>query len=275
MRHLMIPVLSLIVSSLVSLSPAHAQAARTWLSATGTGADCTRTSPCSTLSAAVPKTSPGGEVNCLDEGSYGNATVSAAITINCASNFNTITVNAGANDVVILRGLDIWLGGNSAGVIFNSGAGLVIENAVIHGFNSTNYLGINFQPSTVATLNVINSVITNNGNASSGGGIRIAPQSGGFARASLRNVDVSKNFVGVAAIGNGANASVEILNSTISHNRSVGLVAVGSGAVIRIGSSQVVGNADAATSGNVLSYGNNQIAGNNPDTFPASTGGLR
>lgn len=266
-------------------TPALAQTTSvTFVTGTNAGAEgnpCTRDQPCKTLQTAFGKTDAGGEIFCLDAGSYGGiSNINKAISINCegaaGSVASTFTINAGSNDVVYLRGLDInGLGSGVTGITFNSGAALIIENSTIRNWSGTNGLGINFQPSGVATLTLTGTSVANNGNASSGGGVRIATQGSGFARASLTRSLIDKNYIGLAAIGSGANASAEILDSTISHNKSIGLVAVGSGAVIAIGSSMMVGNASAATSGNVLSYANNQIRGNNPDTTPSSAGGLR
>ena len=257
---------------------------RTFVSSTGNDTNsCARSNPCASFNGALAKTTAGGVVSCVEPSSYGSPIIERAVTIDCDGiggqvNSGGITINAGANDLIHLRGLTISGVGNlqtSAGISFSSGAGLTVENCTIIDFQAASAIGINFQPSTVATLNVVNSVISGNGNASSGGGIRVAAQPNGFARAALTNVVVAKNYIGVAAVGSGSNSSIEILNSNISHNGSIGAVAVGSGAVIRIGSSQIVGNAAAGTSGNVLSYQNNQIVGNNPDTFPSSAGSLR
>ena len=116
-----------------------------------------------------------------------------------------------------------------------------------------------------------------NGSASGGGGIQVAPTGAAVtAKAVLDRVTVDRNFVGVAAVGIGGPAEMMITNSTIGNNASIGVVATGSGATVRIGSSVIANNGAAATSGaNVLSYVNNQIQSNNPDTVPTPVpGGL-
>src|ERR1051325_9027844 len=110
---------------------AQAQATRTWVSGVGDDANpCSRTAPCKTFAGAISKTAPGGEINCLDPGGFGGVTITKAITISCeagtagvlVSGTPGITVNAGPNDQITLRGLDIdGLGTGSNGINFIAG----------------------------------------------------------------------------------------------------------------------------------------------------------
>src|SRR4051794_32600459 len=100
----------------VGISPADAQAVRTWVAGVGNdGNACTRTSPCLTFARALTQTAARGEINCLDSGGFGTVNIGKAITINCEGAIGGvqagggsigITVNVAANDVVYLRGLD-------------------------------------------------------------------------------------------------------------------------------------------------------------------------
>jgi hypothetical protein len=120
-----------ILAAAVSLGggSAQAQATRTWVSGVGDDANpCSRTAPCKTFAGAISKTAPGGEINCLDPGGFGAVTITKAITISCdgvtagvlVSGTNAIVVNAGANDQITLRGLDIdGLGTGLVGVKFS------------------------------------------------------------------------------------------------------------------------------------------------------------
>src|SRR5207244_2133274 len=66
----------------LQVSPAHAQATRTWVSGTGDDANpCSRTAPCKTFAGAISKTVAGGEINVLDPGGFGAVTITKAITI--------------------------------------------------------------------------------------------------------------------------------------------------------------------------------------------------
>src|ERR1700729_2104811 len=97
-------------------APAHAQATRTWVSGVGDDANpCSRTAPCKTFAGAISKTSASGEINCLDPGGFGGITITKAITLNCSATLGSIlvagtpgvTINAGASDKVILRGIQL------------------------------------------------------------------------------------------------------------------------------------------------------------------------
>ena len=109
---------------------------RTYVS--GTGSDsfpCTIAQPCKTLHAALSLTVAGGEIFVLNSANYGPVTITKAVTITgegaVAGMLSTsgagITINAGANDVINLRGLDID-GGNSGtyGIQFTSGLSLTV-----------------------------------------------------------------------------------------------------------------------------------------------------
>jgi hypothetical protein len=268
---------------LLASAPAHAQATRTWVSGVGDDANpCSRTAPCKTFAGAISKTAAGGEINCIDPGGFGALTITKAITVSCeagtagilVSGTNGINVSAGASDVVFLKGLEFdGVGSGLVGIKFNTGASLVVQDCVIRNFNAGSALGIAFTPTTPATLTVINTMVEHNGTASAGGGIQVASTATVAATALLDRVTVAKNFVGVAAIGAGQTASMQIDDSAITGNSSIGVIAAGTGAVVRIGRSSVVNNGSSATSGNVLSYLDNQINGNSPDTTPASAGG--
>src|SRR3954469_22091938 len=106
----------MIASMLLGVTAARAQATRTWVSGIGNDADpCSRTAPCKTFAGALSKTQAGGEINVLDPGGFGAVTITKALTISAdgvtagivVSGTNGIIVNAGTNDVVTLRGLDI------------------------------------------------------------------------------------------------------------------------------------------------------------------------
>src|SRR5258706_14203720 len=111
---LAINVLAVCVACLICSSLAQAQASRTWVSGVGDDANpCSRTAPCKTFAGAISKTAPCGEISVLDPGGFGAVTITKAITINgdgtlagiLAANVNGIIVNAGVNDVVIIRGI--------------------------------------------------------------------------------------------------------------------------------------------------------------------------
>jgi len=269
---------------LIASAPANAQATRTWVSGVGDDANpCSRTAPCKTFAGAISKTAPGGEINCLDPGGFGGVTITKAMTISCesgtagvlVSGTPAIVVSAGANDHVYLKGLDIeGVGTGTVGIKLNSGASLVVQDCVIRNFQGNPGLGIQFAPNAASTMNVLNTVVEHNGTPASGGGIQAAPiNASATAVVVLDHVTMTRNIVGAAAVGIGGASAIQINNSVISDSSSTGLVASGTGAVIRVGRSLIINNAGGSVSGNVLSFLDNQINGNNPDTSPASAGG--
>jgi hypothetical protein len=267
---------------LLASAPAHAQATRTWVSGVGDDANpCSRTAPCKTFAGAISKTAAGGEINCLDPGGFGALTITKAMTISCqigtagvlVAGTNGINVSAGPSDAVYLKGLDFeGVGSGINGIQFNSGSSLNVDDCMIRDFTG---FGINFTPSAVSTLKVTNTRITHNGTVSAGGGVQVSAGGAGFARALLSWTTIDKNsFLGVSAVGNGTTSAIQVFQSTVSHNNSNGLSATGTGAVIKVGDSAIIGNGAAATNGNVLSFLNNEISDNATDTTPATAGGL-
>src|SRR5215467_13674965 len=90
--------------------------ARTYVSGVGSDSNpCTASSPCKTFQAALALTTAGGEIYVLNSANYGPVTINKAVTITSegavagilATSGAAITISAGANDVVNLRGLGI------------------------------------------------------------------------------------------------------------------------------------------------------------------------
>src|SRR4029077_7379886 len=108
----------LLIASLLFLAGGAAQAtiSHTWVSSTGNDANaCTRSAPCATFAGALTKTSAGGEIDVADANDYGPVTINKAVSIEAVgvlatiqvTSGNAITVSAGANDTVVLRGLTL------------------------------------------------------------------------------------------------------------------------------------------------------------------------
>src|SRR3979490_1342407 len=127
-----IALLALVVGFLMPFlasAPAHAQAARTWVSGVGDDVNpCSRTAPCKTFAGAISKTAVNGEINCLDPGGFGAVTITKSMTIDChevfasilASRVNGIIINiaVSAGDparTVRLRNLNINGSGGNGG----------------------------------------------------------------------------------------------------------------------------------------------------------------
>jgi hypothetical protein len=296
---------------LIFAVPAAAQATRTWISGVGDDANpCSRTAPCKTFPGALSKTAAGGEIDVLDPGGFGAVTITKAITLAAEGSgeggilvqgTNGINISAGVNDHVILRGLQLDggpLGSNSgAGVKFNSGAALSIQNCSIRNFTGTAVgtgYGVYFAPNASSTLFISDSTITNNGQPSStsGGGVLIQPSGSGMVKAHLVRVNLIDNNLGVRADGststgeinvsiadslvagstyagftaftamNQASVAMEIMRST-SANNATGVNSHGTGATMRIGYSSITGNTTGVViTGAMTSLGNNLIYDN-------------
>lgn len=292
-------------------APASAQASRTWVSGVGDDANpCSRTAPCKTFAGAISKTAASGEINCLDPGGFGSVTITKAITIDCSGTFGSITatgtqgivVNAGATDIVNIRGLDInGVVTGTHGIRFIAGAALYVYDSKIYRFNSTTAgtgNGILFAPTGASELFVINTQIFANGSAGVGSGIEVAPANGGSARvvvrdsqitdnanfgfrlntagntapaglvATLQGVEVSGNAQGVVARAPASTttATLMVANSSVVNNDN-GIAAVGPGARIRVGNTTITGNTTGVANAGieVRSFGNNLLAGNTTD----------
>jgi hypothetical protein len=286
-------------------APASAQATRTWVSGVGDDVNpCSRTAPCKTFAGAISKTAPGGEINCLDPGGFGAVTIIKAMTISCPyteggalAGGNGIVVNAQPTDAVFLRGLDIFgVNPPSNGVRFIAGGTLHIEDCTIRRFNAANSRGVDFQPAGNSQMTIINTTIAENGNAATGGGIRIQPTGTGSARVTLKNVRVQNNandairidttgstgqgatlmiedsqvlssVNGIIAVSPAATpaVSVMVVDTLIALHGTNGISASGLGTVVRVSDSTITANNNGVTiagSAVVNTYKDNRLDGN-------------
>lgn len=289
-------------------APASAQATRTWVSGVGDDVNpCSRTAPCKTFAGAISKTAAGGEINCLDPGGWGAVTITKAMTIDCTqfpgSILNAggtgIVINAGVNDNITLRGLEISAGTGVStgtnGVRFIAGLSLTMEKVIIRNNGATNGTGILFQPPGLGRL-ILDDVTIINNNGAGGIGILVQPTgAGGLARvtldrvrihnsgaagikfdqsvgtnaagtiATISNSHITANPAGVQVLTNGVIVNVLVSDTTISSSSIAAFSATGSGGVIFASDNAVTGNGAAvatASSGAVRSYGDNLIEGN-------------
>ena len=285
-------------------------AVRTWVSGVGDDVNpCSRTAPCRTLAGALARTVAGGEINVLDPASVGPVTITKAVTIDAtpqlagvlATSTSGIVINAGVDDVVILRNLDInGAGTGPSGIRFLAGRALYVEGCRIYGFGGNPGRGIDFAPTAaafnVAQLFVQNSDIRENLTLTTGGGIVLTPAAGITARAVLDNVRIERNNTGLHAnpgsfvvarhttsaanrvdgfnaTGDGTASTIFLDNCTSTLNGANGLVATGSGAVVRMTQCSITGNGTgvaAASGGQVQSFGTNNNLGNTVDGTPTA-----
>ncbi|HRC86287.1 MAG TPA: right-handed parallel beta-helix repeat-containing protein [Thermoanaerobaculia bacterium] len=293
----------LLVFSVVTSSPAQAQATRTWVSGVGDDANpCSRTAPCKTLAGAISKTAAGGEISILDPAGVGALTITKSISIVAhsdeagvlASGTNGIIINAAATDNIVLYGLTFeGLGTGLNGVRFLAGGSLHIENCTINNFMT----GIDFEPSGASELFVTHTVVRNN-NGASGGGVLIKPGAAGSATFNFQDVQMNNNRFGLraesnskgtvrdsVASGNTTNGFLAIVTAgavefnlervTSSFNLGAGVRSDGLGATVRLSDSTITNNGtglQAVNSGALLTFGNNRNTGNGSPG--ATTGNL-
>ena len=235
-------------------------------------------------------------------------TIGKSMTILCdgvvggmvVSGSNGVLINAGANDVVVLKGLDIeGLGMTTGGQGLNgikvlAAAAVHVEDCIIRNFRAAtpNGFAIQFANSTALTFTVKNTSMVNNGTGATGGAMQVRPTAGATT-GTISNSTATRNIFGIAADGaggsTGINLSIDssqitgsvlggvvavtgaigtgimVTRSTVSNNGTA-FQSSGAGANIRVGYSQATGNGNA-TSGTISSYtpATNQVNGNGND----------
>jgi hypothetical protein len=282
-------------------SVVQAQAVRTWVSGVGDDANpCSRTAPCKNFSGAIVKTASSGEIDVLDPGHYGTVTITKSITIDggkgagfagiTASAMNGIVVQAGENDIVILRNISIN-GINKPpipglnGIRFLSGRSLRIEDSHIVGFSQN---GIDVVIGSLQTLPselvVVNTTLTD----ITGVAIRISAGAGAVApNASLSRIGINRAQFGVDVQG-ASNATLS--NSVISNvtaqaavaentavlnvvgcvltNNGTGVSAFTAGTTVRVANSDIFNigvGVNIAAGATGQRFGNSRIIGNGTD----------
>lgn len=259
----------------------------TWVSGTGSGVTCSRSSPCATFSIALGQTNAGGEINAVDSGNFQNLTINKSITIDGQSTIATIlgpggpstigiTINAGATDVVILRNLDInGLGTTVSGIQFNTGAQLIIENCTIYGFifngieinsaksqviidNCTiSNLATGIKQSSSASTTVTNTLITQATTA-------IDIETG---TCTISECVITQNSTGV--LGNGG--VVDCVNSVLTNNSVTAIQSNGS-CIVRISNNGIFNNGIGLSgTGTIATSNTNRVKGNGSTVAPNTT----
>lgn len=284
--------LAVMVLVLGFASIAQAQATRTWVSGVGDDANpCSRTAPCKTFAGAISKTAAAGTISVLDPGGYGAVTITKAITIDgtgqiasaLAAGTNGIVINAGANDNVVLRNIDI----NGAGTGFDGVRILSAKSVTLDGVNIQQFTsqGIEILPNVnPVKVHLSNCQVRNN----SSHGILVIAVAPATAQLTVANSSITgngSNGIDVAL----SNNSASVYNSLIANNTASGFiveqttstgflegntiayngtgVTSGVGAntpTVRISRNMIVGNTSngIAGTGTTVGFQNNVIVGN-------------
>jgi len=264
-----------IASSLFSVS-AHARA-RVFVASYGDDNNpCTFGSPCKTFQHAHDVVDASGEVTAIDSAGFGPINITKAVTITSPDGveagivpaaFGTaITINAGTNDAIVLRGLTLNGSGIAdTGINFGSGASLTVTNCVIQNFIDQAIL---FGPHSASDLVVSNTLLLDNGTygiqvgggavtitvaidhvqASNNGvgGFLLNELTSGSITATISDSVAANNNVGVDVDAQFATGTVKatLFHSVITNN-TVGIQAIGGSAIstLTVAQSTVTGNA--------------------------------
>jgi len=158
-----------VIASAVLVSTPAFGVQRTFVASYGlpvnTAFNCSIAKPCRAFSEAIGVTQSGGEVVVLDSAGYGPVTITQSVSIIAPAGIyagvtvsigDGIVVNAGASDIVVLRGLSVTGQGGDRGVVYLGGAQLEVDRCVIFGMSS---IGIEVGPeagiTTIADTTVV------------------------------------------------------------------------------------------------------------------------
>ncbi len=222
-----VPALVATAFSFSSLASAAAQ--RTFVasfgSPTNVAFNCSITKPCRAFSEAIGVTNPKGEVVVLDSAGYGPVTITQSVSIiappgiyagiSVFSGNDGVTVNAGASDIVVLRGLSINGQGGNRGIFFQAGARLRVENCVISGMGMAGIL--HSAPS--GELIVLETIVRDN----TGSGIVVVGDVPSAVLDHVRSEHNGGDGLTVAPTAGSLGVLVTAVDSVFAHNEGKGI----------------------------------------------------
>jgi hypothetical protein len=246
---------------------------------------CTLAKPCRQFAAALSAVSAGGEIVVLDSGAFVPFTINKSVSINASANVyagivtasqDAITINAGSNDIVTLRGLTLKRvsAGQFNGVVIISAADVHVENCMLDGLGISFLAGKGYVKDSFIRnyragtgINVANSIVEIDN-------VRLETNNNGLfvfsnGKATVRNSTLSGNEIGSYTSVDG---ETNIENCLIANNSEIGVVSDGGpsgAAIVRLSGSAVTDNdigLSALNTSQLLSRGNNTVEGNNTDT---------
>jgi hypothetical protein len=230
--------LAAMLVAILHAAPALALNAKSYVSSFGNDANsCADVSnTCATFSSALAKTAAGGEISVVNTGNYGPLGIDKSVNITndgageasilALNGVNGILFNAGAGDVLSLRGLVIdGQGTGSTGISIGQASAVHIQNCVIRNFRG---FGIVFYSNGNTQLFVSDTIIFNNGSTARTGGIYILLFHAASANAVLDRVHLENNVRGLWVDGTdstGNGAHVVIRDSVVAGNAADGILA--------------------------------------------------
>ena len=248
--------LALVSSIILALgaTPANATPSpnRTWVS--GSGSDtgtCPITAPCASFQYALGQTNPGGEIDCLTPGDFGNnttLTITQSVSIVCDGASNGGVLISGADTAVTINapGTVVYLSGlnlnglaatGTGGVTVNSGSTVYIVHCTIHAFSAN---GISPQSNENLRVVIKDSIIVNNFN-----GVSLTSGIVASNGAVLVNTVIDGN-TNIAAGASGTNAAIAVERSTLSGSPT-GIYLEGSTGVLIGPSNTIAGSITGTT----------------------------
>lgn len=145
---------------------------RTWVSGAGLdGNPCSRQEPCRTFGAAITAVASRGEVVVLDSAGFGPVLINKPVPLISPPGVHAaiaptagvgITVDVGAFDVVVIRGIYVNSQGAEDGILHMGAGVLQVESCVISGFPREG-IEVDGDDSGVIRLFVLDSVLRNIG----------------------------------------------------------------------------------------------------------------
>ena len=268
------------ITALALAGAAHAQVSRVFVSVNGNDANvCSNiATPCRTFGGGVSQVDAHGEVIVIDSGSYAGGTITKSVKIDVAPGVVAfsglpITVNPGAGQVVVLRGLTLKAAtlGTGSGIAHQTGK-LIVENVVLDGWLD----GIT-SDAGAQSLSIKGCVSRNNARAGvlvwGGNTSHVAIDHSFFeqnstgvlfegGRPRVSNSVMSNNDFGAIASNAGTDATFQRCEA--SGNEFSGLQAQ-SGSILRVSESTLTRNnwgLAQSTGATVESFGNNVLRGN-------------
>ncbi len=277
---------ALLILGLASVS--QAQVSRTFVGVNGNNFnDCLQPgTACRTLNGGIAKVDAGGEVIVIETGSYAGATITKSVKINVPSGavaFSALclTITAGANDVVVIRGVTMkaLTPGSGTAINITSAGSVLIENCVIDGWLTGVAVATGARvdiKDTTMRGNTTGVSVTNANARVSADQVRAIRNGTAFSVtagsvATIGRSLMAGNTTGATASGGGS--ALTISRSQISGQTGDGVL-VGAGAFGRITDSLVSGNGVGLNnSGTLTSLGNNAVSGNTTNTSGTITAG--
>ena len=277
---------ALLILGLASVS--QAQISRTFVGVNGNDLnDCLQpTSACRTLNGAIAKVDAGGEVIVIETGSYAGATITKSVKINVPSGavaFSalSLTITAGVNDVIVVRGMTMKALNPGSGTAINitSAGSVLVENCVIDGWQTGVAVATGARVDVKDTTlrgNLTGVSVTNANARVSADQVRAIRNGTAFnvtagSLATIGRSLLAGNTTGASA--SGGRSAVTISRSQISGQTGDGVL-IGAGAFGRVTDSIVSGNlVGLSNAGTLTSLGNNAVSGNTTNTSGTITAG--